>query len=528
MVWVLSGDAPVADVNEYAVLGAMADKADPDGCGSWLAKETIAARVHISEETVKRCWRNMLRRGLIAKGDQNLVRHYRADRRPVVYDLLIPYAWFSNIDRVNAERARMGRDPLTAQDRPTLAPAPVKPARADKGKPRPKAASDAGGSHPRGNSKTPREETPEEAHGGTTSRPRGNYKSSTGELQDPQYSPCTPSSNPKNPAPAARAVGDARRAPAGSSAHERESGSAATDGAEAPKQGAAGAGSKGRRRVSLTPDQSAAVDLVVAAWPAELAELLPAYSRNLPEIRAAVLAGLAGGRTAAQLVVRVKRRWYEHGYARDAAPGGRGLDSAVGVAVGLVIPSTDCPEPLCEDGTMLLIEDSTAHTVGGPCRTCAQRREDRKAVRRAGQVPGPRAGSPAAEWWDCCGTTAEGRPCEATGKGARPADGLCWQCHDRAEAEEIERATAGLRAQRDAEYAAEAERAKVAVRWTLLMDDAYAEHAEREALKSAAVRARRAAEAEEVRRLREQLAREYPELAAYAQRTEPQAADAPF
>ncbi|MFJ7209783.1 hypothetical protein ACIQWR_40430 [Streptomyces sp. NPDC098789] len=174
MVWVLSGDAPVSDVNEYAVLGAMADKADSDGCGSWLAKETIATRVHVSEETVKRCWRNMLRRGLIAKGDQALVRHYRADRRPVVYDLLIPYGWFSNVDRVNAERSRLGRDPLTPQDRPDIAPAPVKPGRADKGKPRPKQAGDGEGTNPRGNSETPRGVTLAEPDGGTTSRPRGN------------------------------------------------------------------------------------------------------------------------------------------------------------------------------------------------------------------------------------------------------------------------------------------------------------------------------------------------------------------
>ncbi|MFE2562140.1 hypothetical protein ACFXGT_40295 [Streptomyces sp. NPDC059352] len=184
MVWVLSGDAPVADVNEYAVLGAMADKADPDGCGSWLSKETIAARVHVSEETVKRCWRNMQRRKLIARGDQSLVKHYRADRRPVVYDLLIPFSWFSNVDRVNAERERMGRDPLTPEDRPDLAPAPAKESRSDKGKPRPKKKPP----QERGNSETPREETPETPHGGTTSRRRGNYKSSTGELEDPQNS----------------------------------------------------------------------------------------------------------------------------------------------------------------------------------------------------------------------------------------------------------------------------------------------------------------------------------------------------
>ncbi|MFJ8314039.1 MULTISPECIES: hypothetical protein [unclassified Streptomyces] len=192
MVWAVSGDAPVADVNEFAVLGCMADKADHDGCGTWQSKETIAQRTHVSEETVKRCWRNMLKRGLIAKGDQDLVKHYRADKRPVVYDLLIPYTWFSNIDRINAERERLGRPPLTPENRPPIAPAPAKTPRADKGKPRPPKA--------RGNSKTPRESTPKPRHGGTTSRPRGNYKSSTGELVDPQTGTSNHSLN-HNPIP---------------------------------------------------------------------------------------------------------------------------------------------------------------------------------------------------------------------------------------------------------------------------------------------------------------------------------------
>ncbi|MBO8189205.1 hypothetical protein [Streptomyces spirodelae] len=188
MCWVMSGDAPVADVNEFAVLGTMADKADPDGCGAWLSKETIAARAHISEETVKRCWRNMKKRGLIARGDQSLVRHYRADKRPVVWDLLIPYAYFSNVERINAERARLGRDPLTPEDRPPIAPPPPKKARADKGKKRPKDTTSPKDptSEQRGNSQTPRDGAPSAPSGGTTSRQRGNYKLSAGELTDPQ------------------------------------------------------------------------------------------------------------------------------------------------------------------------------------------------------------------------------------------------------------------------------------------------------------------------------------------------------
>ncbi|MFE9222372.1 hypothetical protein ACFYN3_39495 [Streptomyces lavendulae] len=136
MRWVAGGDAPTADTNEFAVLNAMADKARPDGCGTWLSKDTIAAYTHLSQESVRRCLRRMTRRGLIARGDQSLVAGYRADRRPVVYDLLIPYGWFRDIEEVNADRARRNLPALTAQARPPIAPPLPKRSRADKGKPR--------------------------------------------------------------------------------------------------------------------------------------------------------------------------------------------------------------------------------------------------------------------------------------------------------------------------------------------------------------------------------------------------------
>lgn len=183
MRWVAGGDAPTADTNEFAVLNAMADKARPDGCGTWLSKDTIAARTHLSQESVRRCLRRMTRRGLIARGDQSLVAGYRADRRPVVYDLLIPYGWFRDIEEVNADRARRNLPALTAQARPPIAPPLPKRSRADKGKPR----------RPRTGGLT---DTP---HGGTGSAPAaGTTGSVTGD------------------APGARGLADTRHGDTGS------------------------------------------------------------------------------------------------------------------------------------------------------------------------------------------------------------------------------------------------------------------------------------------------------------------------
>lgn len=353
--------------------------------------------------------------------------------------------------------------------------------------------------------------------GGTQNRTAGGPQNRT-SMNETKFSNYTKPED--DSAPAARAAGDARRAGAGSSASGRASGSAASSGADAPNRGSrpGKAGKTGRTRMSA--EQAAAVATVEAAWPEALAALLPKYRPVV--IRDTILAALDDGRTAEQLAERVRRRWWNHGYAMDAAEGGKGIDSAVGVAVGLVRPPTDCPDPMCEDGARIHV---------GPrdvCPKCEERRAERRAARRQGIVPGPREAGSAPVWWDCEGTTPEGLRCEATGRGTRPEDGLCWVCHDRAEAEVIERATAGLRAAAEAEYAAQAERVKAAAKWAQMLDDAYAEHAEREAAKTAAGRARRAAEAEETRRLREQLAAEHPELAAYAQQPEQPAATAPL
>ncbi|MGW7412788.1 helix-turn-helix domain-containing protein [Streptomyces sp. NPDC054863] len=308
----------------------------------------------------------------------------------------------------------------------------------------------------------------------------------------PEPTETTPTPEPTS-APAARAAGDARRATTGSSAREK-SGSAAANGAKAPKQSSSRSGKAAKPQVRMSRKQAAAVAVVEAAWPAELAALLPQH--RPPALRDAILEALDGGRSPEQLANRVARRWVVHGYMADVLPGGKGISSPVGVAVGLVRPSKDCPDPMCEDRTII--------DTGAPCRACTQRREDHKVDRRQGRLPSPRATGSAPQWWQC-----EISTCQNPGKGPRPQDGLCPTCH------------AALQAAADEYAAAEAarERQKETVLLDELLEDAYAEYQEREeqaaADRAAADRERQ--ERAETQRLREEIARQHPELASFAQ-----------
>ncbi|WP_328418401.1 hypothetical protein OG542_40335 (plasmid) [Streptomyces violaceus] len=259
----------------------------------------------------------------------------------------------------------------------------------------------------------------------------------------------------------------------------------------------------GRR---LTQSEAAAVKLVEAAFPEQLRALLPSY--RPPVLRDAILDAL-DSRTVDVLVERVKRRWWKHGYEEAAMQGGKGIGSAIGVAVALVRPSTDCPEPMCEDGVIL---DS-----GAACRTCEQRKEDRKRpvpAQRGEPGEDQGGGVPAPRRWKC-------RTCHTPGKTGveAPEDGLCGPCRK----EEQEAHEAAARLQENLRRA-EAERERLArERWNELLEDAYREHAERER-EAAEERERREAadrkrlsDAEERRRLQEQIARENPELLAYSQ-----------
>ncbi|MGW2550013.1 helix-turn-helix domain-containing protein [Streptomyces sp. NPDC001635] len=211
ILWAMK-DAPTADINEWGTLLCLAEAADEDGCNAFPAVKTIAAYAKISTRTVQRNLAALQERKLIAEGDQRAAQYIPEHRRPVVYDLLIPYDWFRDVDRTNAFRLRLGRPPLTPLDRPVIAAAPPKKTRADKGRPKPKktapdaAADDAQegrlevtpvekGPNEGGRLQVTPVENPE--NGATTSRPptssreRGDYKSGEGRLQVAQTSPKT-------------------------------------------------------------------------------------------------------------------------------------------------------------------------------------------------------------------------------------------------------------------------------------------------------------------------------------------------
>ncbi|MGV9540884.1 helix-turn-helix domain-containing protein [Nocardia beijingensis] len=69
------------------LLIAMADRADEHGRAAWPFQEDLAAAGRCSIRTVRRHLAAMEKRGLIARGDQRIVAHLRADHRPIVWNL---------------------------------------------------------------------------------------------------------------------------------------------------------------------------------------------------------------------------------------------------------------------------------------------------------------------------------------------------------------------------------------------------------------------------------------------------------
>lgn len=86
--WALNVET-VPDSTARVVLLGLANHAGRDGSAAWPSVATLAEYAVCSSRTVQRKLRELEARGLVRKGDQRLVGHLPADRRPVVYDLPI-------------------------------------------------------------------------------------------------------------------------------------------------------------------------------------------------------------------------------------------------------------------------------------------------------------------------------------------------------------------------------------------------------------------------------------------------------
>ncbi|MEU8672717.1 helix-turn-helix domain-containing protein [Streptomyces anulatus] len=191
LLWAMKS-APVIDAEERSTLMALAESAWSDGTDAFPSKKTIAEIAVVDPKTVQRRLRALVSRGLIAEGNQDAAAYIPAWCRPKVYDLMIPYSWYPDIEQVNTERKRRGKPPLTCRERPDLAPAPPRKHRADKGKPRKRAADQP---EERGLEVPP----VDNREGGTTSPTGRDYKFRTRGLQDPQPSPSNPPQDTPRP-----------------------------------------------------------------------------------------------------------------------------------------------------------------------------------------------------------------------------------------------------------------------------------------------------------------------------------------
>ncbi len=152
---------------------------------------------------------------------------------------------------------------------------------------------------------------------------------------------------------------------------------ASTGSGGAPAGGSAAAPTDSPAKDEEAEIRAAAVGAVIGLLPRRLRDQLP---NPVPRaVQDAVRKELARGLTPDQLMARVERRWWNHGYEADAESlEGPGILRPVGVAVALVRRG-NCASSRCDDGTDL--------DTGVRCRTCDREAEDRQARREAAQRP---------------------------------------------------------------------------------------------------------------------------------------------
>lgn len=121
IVWALK-DAPVKDAGERLILTILAEHSDEDGTSAYPSQKTIAGYAMLTDRSVRDKLKALEARGILVRGDQRLVAHFPGDKRPVVWDLAIPFTWWGvRWDRMNRSRTTRGLRPLQPEQRPDLA-----------------------------------------------------------------------------------------------------------------------------------------------------------------------------------------------------------------------------------------------------------------------------------------------------------------------------------------------------------------------------------------------------------------------
>lgn len=195
--WALG--STVGDSTRKLVLYGLANHAHKNGRHAYPGKRTLAEYAECDVKTVKRKLKQLREAGFIRLGDQSMVAHIRADRRPTVYDLAM-----SETTRLDWKASHERGDilPPGSDDLEDLDAEP----RGDSESPRP-----GGGLSPRANS-----------HGGTGEASRGDTALSPEPLGT--TTPVAPKACPahgERPHASCRDCGTAARSVAAAEAREQ-------------------------------------------------------------------------------------------------------------------------------------------------------------------------------------------------------------------------------------------------------------------------------------------------------------------
>lgn len=88
MTWVLE-DCPDLPKHLVGTMVGLANHANHDGAGAYPSQELLGWYARKDERSIRRDLEQLEGLGLIARGDQRMVLHLPADKRPVVYDLMM-------------------------------------------------------------------------------------------------------------------------------------------------------------------------------------------------------------------------------------------------------------------------------------------------------------------------------------------------------------------------------------------------------------------------------------------------------